>query len=113
MESTANLNRLDPTAIAQARDLGSRIRIARQRRRLRLEDVAEKSGLSKSTVVAIERGALSTSLGAYLSVLTCMGLAKELDLIADPGLDRDGLALTLSVSDKRVRVAAKNLENDF
>jgi transcriptional regulator with XRE-family HTH domain len=104
---------LDSVALRQAADLGSRIRVARQRRRLRLEDVAEKTGLSRSTVEAVERGALTTAFGAYLSVLTVLGLARELDLIADPGLDRDGLALELSVADKRVRLPHKGLDNDF
>ncbi|WP_157266764.1 helix-turn-helix domain-containing protein [Azohydromonas aeria] len=104
---------LDPAALRQAVDLGARIRIARQRRRLRLEDVAQKTGLSRSTVEAVERGAPTTAFGAYLSVLTVLGLARELDLLADPGLDRDGLALELSVADKRVRLPRKDLGNDF
>ncbi len=104
---------LDPETVRQVVDLGARIRIARQRRNLRLEDMADKSGLSRSTVEAVERGALSTSLGAYLAVLAVMGLSKEVDLIADPGLDRDGLGLALSVADKRVRVQRKDIGNDF
>jgi transcriptional regulator with XRE-family HTH domain len=104
---------LDSEALRQAAVLGRRIRIARQRRRLRLEDVAEKTGLSRSTVEAVERGALTTAFGAYLSVLTVLGLARELDLLADPGLDREGLALQLSVADKRVRLPHKDLGNDF
>lgn len=105
--------KLDPFSVRQAQDLGSRIRVARQRRRLRLEDVAQKTGLSRSTVEAVERGALTTAFGAYLSVLTVLGLARELELLADPGLDRDGLALELSVADKRVRLPRKGLNNDF
>jgi hypothetical protein len=41
-----------------------------------------------------------------------MNLARELDLIADPGLDRDGLALSFSPADKRVRVATR-IDNEF
>ncbi|MDB6000016.1 MAG: hypothetical protein JWP52_1715 [Rhizobacter sp.] len=104
---------LDPFSLRQAENLGARIRIARQRRKLRLEDMAEKTGLSRSTVEAVERGAPTTAFGAYLTVLTVLGLARELDLIADPGLDRDGLALELSVTDKRVRLQRKDIGNDF
>jgi transcriptional regulator with XRE-family HTH domain len=103
----------DPQILAQAEGLGARLRVARQRRRLRLEDMADKTGLSRSTIEAVERGALSTSLGAYLAVLTVLGLSRELDLLADPGLDRDGLALSLSVGNKRVRVSRKASGNDF
>lgn len=104
---------IDSPAVAQAAALGARLRVARQRRRLRLEDMADKTGLSRSTIEAVERGALSTSFGAYLAVLTVLGLSRELDLLADPGLDRDGLALSLSVGDKRVRVSRKAVGNDF
>lgn len=104
---------MDPFSLRQAENLGARIRIARQRRKLRLEDMAEKTGLSRSTVEAVERGAPTTAFGAYLTVLTVLGLARELDLLADPGLDRDGLALELSVTDKRVRLQRKDIGNDF
>ena len=80
---------------------------------LHLSDMADKSGLSRSTIEAVERGALGTSLGSYLVVLTALGLSREVDLVADPGLDRDGLALELSATDKRVRVRPGTSGNDF
>jgi transcriptional regulator with XRE-family HTH domain len=102
-----------PMELARAGpDLGARIRAARQARRLRLDDVAEKTGLSRKTIEAVERGELSTSLGAYVAVLGAMNLAEALSLVADPGLDREGLALNYSISDKRVRVGSK-VDNDF
>lgn len=112
MARKPNLSLL-PTELSEvAPSLGLRIRAARQARRLRLEDVAEKTGLSRKTVEAVERGELSTSLGAFIAVLGCMNLADALDLVADPGLDREGLALNFSVSDKRVRLSTK-VDNDF
>jgi len=99
---------LAPLAVA----LGARIRLARQRRRLRVEDVAAKAQLGKKTVEAVERGALTTSLGAYLSVLGCLNLTKEIELIADPGLDREGADLLYSPAERRVRPSRK-VDNDF
>lgn len=61
---------------------------------------------------AVERGELSTGIGAYIKALWALGLDEELDLLADPGLDRDGLALELSAQTKRVRVRTK-VDNDF
>lgn len=112
MPRTTNLSLLPLQLTDQVKSLGQRIRSARQARRLRLADVAEKTGLSRKTVEAVERGEPSTSLGAYVAVLGCMSLCQELDLIADPGLDRDGLALRFSVAEKRVRLARK-VDNDF
>jgi transcriptional regulator with XRE-family HTH domain len=86
------------------RALGARLRSARLRRRLRQEDVAAKLGFSRDTINAIERGSMTTSIGAYLSVLWVYGLQREVDLLADPGLDREGAALTFDVGEKRVKV---------
>lgn len=112
MTRTTNLSLLPLELTHQVTALGRRIRSARQARRLRLEDIADKTGLSRKTVEAVERGEPSTSLGAYVAVLGCMSLGRELDIIADPGLDRDGLALRFSVAEKRVRLTQK-VDNDF
>lgn len=101
----------DAAAEALSR-LGSRIRFARTRRRLRQEDLAKQIGRSRATVVAIEKGLPSTEIGAYVAALWALGLLQELELIADPGLDRDGQALSFSVADKRVRLR-QVLHNKF
>ena len=92
--------------------MGARIKSARTHRKLRQIDLAQRAGVSRSTLEAIERGDLSTGLGAYLRVLWAMGLDNEIELIADPGLDREGLALEFSAKTKRVRVN-RGLSNDF
>ena len=92
--------------------LGSRIRIARLRRKLRQEDLARQIGRTRATVIAIEQGSATTEIGAYVSALWALGLLRELDLVADPGLDRDGQALTFSAADMRVRVR-RPLNNKF
>lgn len=99
---------------ARLASLGQRIRAARVRRSLRQEDLAARAGLSRKAIEAVESGKLTTGIGTYLQALWAMGLDRELDLIADPGLDRDGLALELNAQTKRVRVASsKQLNNDF
>lgn len=112
MGNSIDTSRLAPEIASQASALGARIRLARQRRRLRVEDVAEKAQLGKKTVEAVERGALTTSLGAYLAVLGCLNLTKELELVADPALDREGADLLYSPTERRVRPSRK-LDNDF
>ncbi len=92
--------------------LGSRIRIARLRRKLRQEDLARQIGRTRATVIAIEQGSATTEIGAYVSALWTLGLLRELDLVADPGLDRDGQALSFSAVDKRVRLR-RPLNNKF
>jgi DNA-binding XRE family transcriptional regulator len=101
----------DAAAQALAR-LGSRIRLARIRRKLRQEDLANQIGRARATVVEIEKGSPKTEIGAYVAALWALGLLQELDLVADPGLDRDGQALTFSAADKRVRPRTQ-LNNKF
>jgi transcriptional regulator with XRE-family HTH domain len=84
--------------------LGARLREARLRRRLRQQDVAAKLGLSRDTINAIEHGSMTTAIGAYLSVLWVYGLQREVELLADPGFDREGAALIFDVGEKRVRL---------
>lgn len=97
---------------AIAVQLGDRIRIARRRRRLRQEDLAAKTGLSRSTIQSIERGAVTCSFGSVLHVLWVLGLSREVALIGAPGLDEQGLALEISGQGHRVRVA-REIDNDF
>lgn len=58
--------------------VGGNIKLARLRRRLSARQVAERAGLSRTTVVAIEKGADGVSIGAYLQVLFVLGLEKDL-----------------------------------
>lgn len=63
--------------------MGEQIRLARLRRHLSSELVAERAGVSRQTVTAIEKGSASVSLGAYANVLHALGgLEKDLLLIA-------------------------------
>ena len=50
-------------------ELGERIKMARLRRQMSVEEVAERSGISRTTLWAIEKGSTSVAIGAYASVL--------------------------------------------
>lgn len=92
--------------------LGERIRAARVRRKLRQEDLAARTGLSRSFIQSVERGQAKCFVGGLINILWTLGLANEIELIADPGLDRDGLSLGLSSEKKRVFIPRK-LDNEF
>ena len=63
--------------------MGDQIRMARLRRRLPSELIAERAGVSRATVSAVERGNPSVAIGAYAAVLQALGgLEKDLLLIA-------------------------------
>src|ERR1700733_1442132 len=62
--------------------LGENIRLARLRRKFSAVMVAERAGIARNTLRAIERGEASVTFGAYANVLLSLGLEKDLRLIA-------------------------------
>lgn len=69
--------------------VGEQLRLARLRRKLSAVRVAERAGISRPTLLAIEKGRASVSVGAYLQVLFVLGLEKTiLRLAADDVLGR-------------------------
>ncbi|MXW83658.1 MAG: helix-turn-helix domain-containing protein [Rhodothermaceae bacterium] len=65
--------------------------------------MAERAFLSRSTLARIEKGDPSVSMGAYLSVLAILGLARHLGQIADRTNDTLGLDLDEDRLPKRIR----------
>lgn len=59
-------------------ELGENIKLARLRRRLSQVQVSERANLSRTTLVGIEKGVDSISIGSYLLVLQVLGLDKDL-----------------------------------
>ena len=64
------------------RELGENMKLARLRRRLPATLVAERAGMSRPTLRAIERGDPGVNIGAYANVLMSLGLEKEIASIA-------------------------------
>jgi transcriptional regulator with XRE-family HTH domain len=70
-------------------DFGDRLKLARLRRNLTVELVAERAGISRATLWAAEKGSPSVALGIYAQILFALGLEKEfLMLAADDELGR-------------------------
>ena len=63
--------------------MGEQIRLARLRRHLSAEMVAERAGLSRMTLSNIEKGSPSVAIGSYAAVLHALnGMDKDLLLVA-------------------------------
>lgn len=62
--------------------LGENIRLARLRRKMSTEQVAQRAGISRMTLYSIEQGAPTTSLGNYFQVLVALGLDSDFLMIA-------------------------------
>ena len=65
------------------------IRLARLRRRLSADLLAERTGISRRSIYSIEKGSSNISIGYYLNVLKALGLEKDiLKLASDAELGR-------------------------
>ena len=62
--------------------LGENIRLARLRRDLSSEQVAERAGISRNTLIKIEKGDEGVAIGMYMRVLVVLGIADNILLIA-------------------------------
>ena len=63
--------------------MGDQIRLARLRRHLTAELVAERAGISRVTLSNIEKGSPSVAIGSYAAVLHALnGMDKDLLLVA-------------------------------
>ena len=62
--------------------LGENIHLARLRRDLSSEQVSERAGISRNTLIKIERGDEGVAIGMYFRVLIVLGLQDDLLLIA-------------------------------
>ena len=63
--------------------IGEDIKLARLRRKFSAEQVAERAGISRSTLWQIEKGMASVSIGSYLQVLFVFNLEKNFLKIAN------------------------------
>ena len=69
--------------------VGEQIKLARLRRKFSGEMVADRAGIGRNTLVSIEKGKPSVSIGHYLNVLKVLGLENDfLSLAKDDELGR-------------------------
>ena len=66
--------------------LGENIKLARLRRDLSAEQVAERAGVARSTLVKVEKGSAGVTVGTYLKVLFVLGLEQDLVKVASDDL---------------------------
>jgi transcriptional regulator with XRE-family HTH domain len=64
------------------KELGENIKLARLRRKYSSSQVSERANISRPTLLSIEKGSESVSIGLYLQVLVVLGLEKDFLLIA-------------------------------
>ena len=94
--------------------LGEQIKLARLRRKLSTELVAERASISRATLWAVEKGSPSVSIGIYAAVLQSLnGMDKDLLLVAkDDELGRKLQDLDLPIRKRAPQMRGKaNVNN--
>jgi len=93
--------------------LGGLIRAARKERKLTVQEVAERAGVSRGLLQRIEKGDLKCEIGAVFEVATIVGVklfdADETTLTKHIHHTEEKLALL----PKSVRKTAKAVDDDF
>ncbi len=106
-----------PSSIrSELRQLGDDLKAARLRRRLTLEDIALRAGVTVQTIRRLEAGEAGVGIGVLAGTLSSLGLRGRLRDLVEITSDETGLTLTLADLPKRGRrhqaktAAAKDIE---
>ncbi len=93
--------------------LGGLIRVARKKRRLTTQEVADRAGISRGLLQRIEKGGLKSEIGAAFEVATIVGI--KLFEADESSLSRyiHRTEEKLSLLPKSVRKKTKVLDDDF
>jgi transcriptional regulator with XRE-family HTH domain len=89
--------------------LGERLRRARLRQGLTAVALAQRVGISRMTLNAVEAGEPAPTMGTYLRVMSALGIAGDLALVASGELQVDRIAESAT----KVVVTAKDAQHDI
>lgn len=88
--SKNTFGKMMPRALSeQMKLMGEQFKLARKRRHLSMQDIADRATVTRLTVSKVERGDPTVSIGIYARVLYALNLEKDIILLAaDDALGR-------------------------
>lgn len=102
MSKATIANNLPRRAAQNLQIVGEQIRLARLRRDLSIAQIAERVMCSELTIMRVEKGTPTVSMGIYLRVLFALGLDESILYLAK----EDEIGRTLQDLDLKHRVRA-------
>ena len=103
--STA-IDTLPPASAAALRRLGADLATARKRRKQSLRDWAARLNVSVPTLVRMEKGDPTVSMGVYATALWLINRQQALASVADPQQDLAALETEVGEAARRYRRSA-------
>lgn len=92
--------------------LGNDIKEARIRRKISMDLMSKRAGISRPTLVKVEQGDATTSMGIYAKVIFVLGLDKNLSAVADIRNDNIGIMIESNALPKRAyQSTSKEVDN--
>jgi transcriptional regulator with XRE-family HTH domain len=94
--------------------LGADLKLARLRRNLTIDSVAERIGTGPRAILDAEKGKPTTGIVVYAALLWAYDLIDQLDEVAVPSRDTEGLQMARHSERLRARDRRSGgLDNDF
>jgi transcriptional regulator with XRE-family HTH domain len=110
-KASAALTQMPPSTLAALQQLGADLGVARLRRKESLKTWAKRMGVSVPTLLRLEAGEPSVSLGVLATALWLIGRDAALGDLATPKEDRGALELDVreaeTLGKARVRATAQ------
>lgn len=75
------------------RKLGADISLARRKRKISVQLMAERAFIGRNTVTRAEKGDPGVSIGIYATILFVLGMSERLGDLVDPANDLLGLTI--------------------
>ena len=103
--------------LAHAREatrlLGIEIAARRKERRWTEAELAERAGISRTTLRKVERGDTGVAVGTVFDVATLVGVVLFHDTAAQVARERELVEQRLTLLPDRIRVGTKDVFDDF
>ncbi len=97
-----------PIPVVRAlRKIGRDIRDARRRRRIPTQVMADRCGITRTTLLNLEKGDSGVSIGTFTTALFVLGLLDRLSELADVRHDEVGLDLADEWLPQRIHKAKR------
>jgi transcriptional regulator with XRE-family HTH domain len=106
------LSKLPPQTLHALETLGSHLAVARIRRKESLATRAKRVGVSIPTLIRLESGDPSVSMGIYATALWLIGRDGELATIAAPEHDKGALELDIQAAIELGKVRSQKAQRN-